>query len=87
MQAGTQFCDNDFQKEVAGGKMSSSSLDRYCCIALSGVATEFLLYGEAEGGLNDVQQLDSLLKALQVILSIAPLVGDLLPLQARLYVR
>ena len=46
--------------------MTSSSLDRYCCIALAGVATEYLLFGQAEGGLNDVQQLDSLLKALQV---------------------
>ena len=45
--------------------MSSTSLDKYCCIALSGVATEFLLYGQSEGGLNDVQQLDALLRALQ----------------------
>ena len=66
IQAGTQFCDQDFQKEMAGGKMTSTSLDKYCCIALSGVATEFLLFGQSEGGLNDVQQLDSLLRALQV---------------------
>ena len=46
--------------------MSSTSLDKYSCIALSGVATEYLLYGQSEGGLNDVQQLDGLLKALQV---------------------
>lgn len=65
VQAGTQFCDADFQKEVATGKVTSGSLDRFCCIALAGVATEYVLYGQAEGGLNDVQQLDSLLKALQ----------------------
>lgn len=46
--------------------MTSTSLDKYCCIALSGVATEYLLFGESEGGLNDVQQLDGLLRALQV---------------------
>lgn len=46
--------------------MTSNSLDRYCCIALSGVATEYLLFGQAEGGLNDIQQLDGLLKALRV---------------------
>ena len=51
---------------MASGKLTSSSLDWYSCIALSGVATEYLLFGQAEGGLNDVQQLDSLLKALQV---------------------
>jgi len=65
IQAGTSFCDLDFQKEMASGKMSSSTLDTYCCIALSGVATEYILYGRSEGGLNDVQQLDALLKALQ----------------------
>ena len=66
VQAGTQFCDQDFQREMASGKLTSSSLDWYSCIALSGVATEYLLFGQAEGGLNDVQQLDGLLKALQV---------------------
>lgn len=65
IQAGTQFCDLDFQKEMATGKMTSATLDTYCCIALSGVATEYILYGQSEGGLNDVQQLDALLKALQ----------------------
>lgn len=71
VQAGTQFCDQDFQKEMAGGKMTSTSLDKYCCIALSGVATEYLLFGQSEGGLNDVQQLDSLLRALQVEFAIS----------------
>ncbi|CAK0784300.1 hypothetical protein CVIRNUC_007504 [Coccomyxa viridis] len=65
VQAGTLFCDSDFQKEVASGTLSSSSLDRYTCIALAGVAAEYVHFGQAEGGLNDVQQLDGLLKALQ----------------------
>lgn len=46
--------------------MSSSSLDVYTCTALAGVCTEYVLFGESEGGLNDVQQLDGLLRALQV---------------------
>lgn len=66
MQAGTQFCDSAFQQEVSKGKMSSSSLDVYTCTALAGVCTEYVLFGESEGGLNDVQQLDGLLRALQV---------------------
>ncbi|KAK9793193.1 hypothetical protein WJX73_000490 [Symbiochloris irregularis] len=65
VQAGTQFCDSAFQREVQGGKMSSSSLDRYSCVALAGVAEEYVKYGLAEGGKNDVMQLDSLLRALQ----------------------
>lgn len=64
VQAGTTFCDGAFQKEVASGKLSSSSLDVYSCVALAGVATEWLRYGRAEGGLADVQQLDRLLRAL-----------------------
>lgn len=55
--------------QVASGTLSSSSLDRYTCIALAGVAAEYVHFGQAEGGLNDVQQLDGLLKALQVCLT------------------
>ena len=64
VQAGTQFCDGAFQREVATGKLTSGSLDAFCCIALAGVASEVLAFGQAEGGLNDVQQLDGLLRAL-----------------------
>ena len=39
MQAGTLFCDSAFQREVATGTLSSTSLDRYTCVALAGVAT------------------------------------------------
>ena len=64
MQAGVRFCDAAFQREVAQGKLSSASLDAFTCIALAGVASEVLAFGQAEGGLNDVQQLDGLLRAL-----------------------
>lgn len=65
VQAGTQLCDGAFQREVATGKLSSASLDDYSCIALAGVATEYLRFGRAEGGNNDVAQLDAMLKGLQ----------------------
>ena len=39
---------------------------RYSCVALAGVVTEYLRFGQAEGGLGDVQQLDSMFKALNV---------------------
>lgn len=64
IQAGTTFCDAEFQREVSAGRLKASSLDRFCCVALAGVATEYLQYGAAEGGNNDVQQLDRLLMAL-----------------------
>lgn len=53
--------------QVAGGTLSSGSLDRYCSVALAGVATEYVRFGQAEGGINDIQQLDSMLRALQVM--------------------
>ncbi|GFY94834.1 hypothetical protein Acr_10g0002190 [Actinidia rufa] len=41
-----------------------SFLKKFSCIALAGVATEYLLYGCAEGGLADIYKLDTLLKGL-----------------------
>ena len=69
IQAGTQFCDKSFQEEMARGSLSSVSLDKYTCVALSGVAAEYLTFGRAEGGLGDVHQLDALLQAIGVNLS------------------
>ena len=66
IQAGTQFCDKSFSDEIAKGKISSVSLDKYTCVALAGVTAEYLKYGRAEGGLGDVQQLDALLRAIGV---------------------
>ena len=63
-QAGTTFCDAAFQEEIASGKLKSSSLDVYACVALAGVATEWLRFGRAEGGLADIMQLDNLMRGL-----------------------
>jgi len=52
------------QAEVASGALKSSTLDRFTCIALAGVCTEYLRYGRAEGGVADVAQLDSTLQGL-----------------------
>ncbi|KAK9137036.1 hypothetical protein Sjap_007630 [Stephania japonica] len=64
VQAGTAFVDFEFLEEVNAGKVSSKMLDRFSCIALAGVATEYLLFGCSEGGLADIYKLDSLLKSL-----------------------
>ncbi|KAL6766464.1 hypothetical protein ACKKBG_A36110 [Auxenochlorella protothecoides x Auxenochlorella symbiontica] len=62
VQAGTEFCDGDFQREVASGKLSSNSLDAFTCLGLAGVCAETVVYGRSEGGLADIAQLDSLLR-------------------------
>ncbi|KAH7654275.1 FtsH protease domain-like protein [Dioscorea alata] len=64
VQAGTSFVDFEFLEEVAKGKVSAKTLNRFSCIALAGVATEYLLFGYAEGGLADIDKLDNLLKSL-----------------------
>ncbi|KAI3979967.1 hypothetical protein MKX01_042621 [Papaver californicum] len=64
VQAGTAFVDTEFREEVDSGKLTSKMLDRFSCIALAGVATEYLLFGYSEGGLSAIYQLDSLLKSL-----------------------
>lgn len=64
VQAGTAFVDFQFLEEVKSGKLSSGTLSNFSCIALAGVAAEYLLFGLAEGGLADIKQLDNLLKSL-----------------------
>ncbi|XP_059648589.1 uncharacterized protein LOC132294670 isoform X2 [Cornus florida] len=64
VQAGTAFVDLEFVEEVTAGKVSSTMLNRFSCIALAGVATEYLLYGYSEGGLSDINKLDMLLQSL-----------------------
>ncbi|CAJ1960944.1 unnamed protein product [Sphenostylis stenocarpa] len=64
IQAGTAFVDFEFQEEVSTGKVSATTLSRFSCIALAGVSTEYLIYGFAEGGLDDIRKLDLLLKGL-----------------------
>lgn len=64
VQAGTTFVDYEFLDEVNSGKLSATTLDRFSCIALAGVATEYLLFGYAEGGLADIDKLDGVLKSL-----------------------
>ncbi|KAI5424228.1 uncharacterized protein LOC127132317 [Lathyrus oleraceus] len=64
IQAGTAFVDFEFVEEVNAGKVSATTLNKFSCIALAGVCTEYLIYGFAEGGLDDIRKLDSLLNGL-----------------------
>ncbi|KAK3164405.1 hypothetical protein QOZ80_1AG0017450 [Eleusine coracana subsp. coracana] len=64
VQAGTAFVDFEFLEEINAGKLSATMLNKFSCIALAGVATEYILYGIAEGGLADINKLDGLLKSL-----------------------
>ena len=65
VQAGTLICDGQFQNEVKRGKITSTSVGRFACVALAGVCAEYAKYGNSEGGAADIQQLDQLFNALQ----------------------
>ncbi|KAF5798169.1 putative peptidase M41 [Helianthus annuus] len=64
VQAGTVFVDFEFTEQISQGRVTATMLNKFSCIALAGVATEYLLYGYAEGGLSDVNTLDGLLRSL-----------------------
>ncbi|XP_057439427.1 uncharacterized protein LOC130731220 isoform X1 [Lotus japonicus] len=64
VQAGSAFVDFEFLEEVNAGKVSAKTLNKFSCIALAGVCTEYLIYGFSEGGLDDIRKLDSLLSGL-----------------------
>lgn len=82
IQAGTTFCDSEFQQEVKSGEfwiqtrcqngclgqLKASSLDRITCVAVAGVVAEYLTFGHSEGGINDILQLDQLMRSLKVLL-------------------
>ncbi|KAL8171030.1 hypothetical protein V2J09_022834 [Rumex salicifolius] len=70
-QAGTQFWDQNLENELATGKLSSTSFDRYCMVLFAGIAAEALVYGEAEGGENDENLFRSISVLLEPPLSVA----------------
>ncbi|CAN8275651.1 unnamed protein product [Cochlearia groenlandica] len=70
-QAGTQFWDQKMESEIAEGRLSSSSFDRYSMVLFAGIAAEALVYGEAEGGENDENLFRSISVLLQPPLSVA----------------
>ncbi|XP_065864881.1 uncharacterized protein [Euphorbia lathyris] len=70
-QAGTQFWDEKMSTELAEGRLSGTTFDRYCTVLFAGIAAEALVYGEAEGGENDENLFKSISVLLQPPLSIA----------------
>ncbi|XP_077221184.1 uncharacterized protein LOC143854931 [Tasmannia lanceolata] len=70
-QAGTQFWDEKLENELAEGRLSGSTFDRYCMVLFAGIAAEALVYGEAEGGENDENLFRGISLLLQPPLSIA----------------
>ena len=56
-RGGVSFASEDLATELEQGKLSSQLVDRLCMVWMAGVAAETLVYGKAEGGGDDRQQL------------------------------
>ncbi|KAG8638194.1 hypothetical protein MANES_14G009100v8 [Manihot esculenta] len=70
-QAGTQFWDEKMSNELAEGRLSGTTFDRYCMVLFAGIAAEALVYGEAEGGENDENLFRSICVLMKPPLSVA----------------
>ena len=57
---GVQFDASEIEAEVDQGRLSAQQLNRYCTVWMAGIAAEELLYGSAQGGSDDRQQVQAL---------------------------
>ncbi|CAM9717288.1 unnamed protein product, partial [Hapterophycus canaliculatus] len=49
-QGGTVFADPILSKQMAQGKLTKSSIDRFTIVLMGGIAAEAINYGSSEGG-------------------------------------
>jgi len=57
---GVSFSDAELASELEIGKLSAQLFDRYCAVWMAGGVAETLVYGNAEGGADDLQKLRSI---------------------------
>lgn len=56
-RGGVSFDTQDLDKQLQQGKLSAQTVDAYCTVWMAGIAAEQLVYGTAEGGDDDRQNL------------------------------
>lgn len=64
-QAGTIYYDTKLSDEIAGSKVTRSSLDRLSVVTMAGIAAEALKFSRAEGGIADERALIQILTSIQ----------------------
>ena len=60
-QGGVTFDDREFTSDFQPGILSAQWLNRYGTVWMAGIAAETLIYGNAEGGAEDRQKLQTML--------------------------
>jgi hypothetical protein len=53
-QGGVQFDTKELDAQLQQGQISAQWLDRFCTVWMAGVAAEKIVYGNAEGGADDL---------------------------------
>lgn len=57
---GVSFSDAELASQLEEGKLSAQLFDRYCAVWMAGGVAEMLVYGNTEGGADDLQKLRSI---------------------------
>jgi hypothetical protein len=55
-QGGVTFGTQELDAELAKGTLSAQLLERYCTVWMAGGVAETIVYGNAEGGADDLQK-------------------------------
>lgn len=63
-QGGVSFDDDQLASQLEQGRISAQMIDRYCTLWMAGIAAEFLIYNNVEGGADDKSKLAGVLKSL-----------------------
>lgn len=53
-QGGVQFDTKELDEQLQKGQISAQWLDRFCTVWMAGIAAETLVYGESQGGADDL---------------------------------
>ncbi|MEB3212404.1 MAG: ATP-dependent Zn protease [Leptolyngbyaceae bacterium] len=59
-RGGVSFDTQDLGNQMAKGQVPVQKIDAYCAVWMAGIAAEQMVYGNAEGGSDDCQQLRTL---------------------------
>lgn len=64
-QGGVRFEDQELAAQLQKGRISDELLDRYFTVWMAGIAAEDLVYGNAEGGIEDRGKITAILTQLK----------------------
>lgn len=64
-QGGVRFEDEQLASQLQSGTLSSQILDQYCTVWMAGIVAEKIVYGSAQGGVEDRTKIRAILTQLR----------------------